>query len=35
LRVACDVDAAIELENQILPARLSKAKAGFVTVELI
>jgi threonylcarbamoyladenosine tRNA methylthiotransferase MtaB len=35
LRVACDVDAAIELENQILPAHLSKAKAGFVTVELI
>lgn len=36
LRVACDVDSAIKLENQILPAKLSDvAETKFVAVELI
>lgn len=36
LRVACDVDSAIKLENQILPAKLSNvADTKFVAVELI
>lgn len=35
LRVACEVNADIELENQIRPAKLLKAETGFIFAELL
>lgn len=35
LRVACEVDAGIELENRILSAKLLKAESGFIFAELV
>ena len=35
LRVACDVSANVNLENQLLPAKLLQAEAGFIAVELL
>lgn len=34
LRIACDVDSGKALENQILPARLLQAEAGFVKAKI-
>jgi len=35
LRVACDVDSGMILENKILPAKLLRAESGFVAAELV